>query len=127
MPNLRSESLTVPPANKPAHQPSIEWSGDKCYFTARDGTIYRVHDGWYKNKRHVNVKPGTGFPPSRWFVPADKTAWIRVFHFTNHDEREVTLRALEQQFTHTGFVAGKQRPDVHPSDWKKHLRPEQLR
>jgi hypothetical protein len=106
---------------------SIEWSGAKLYFTTADGHVYRVHDGWYKNKRHVNVKPGTGFPPSRWFVPANKTEWIRVFHFTNHDEREISVAALEQQFTRTHFLANKHRAASHPSDWKKHLKAEQLR
>ena len=106
---------------------SIEWSGNKCYFTTAEGRVYRVHDGWYKNKRHVNVKPGTGFPPSRWFVPADKTDWIRVFHFQNHDERDVSAAALEQQLTRTHFLAGKQRPDVGASDWKTALRADQLR
>src|SRR5207249_4049353 len=84
----------------PERDPMIE-----VYFTAADGTKYRLYDTTFSGGKHHQRPIGDPTATARIFVPKDRTEMRRSYTFKPRDSRILEEQTLERQLRESGYVA----------------------
>ena len=84
--------------------PKVE-HGEKVYFTASDGSCWRVYDTWMAGGKHAVATPPRVRAQSRAFVSADGVR--KLCRFNRGEARSLTPALLEQQLRRAEYLATK--------------------
>jgi hypothetical protein len=80
---------------RPARDSALLWIGPHPYFTATDGTQWRLQDLLLAGRWVKRVTPGHRRAQQRVFIGPTAR---RVYTFRELDDHDVTFESLERQF-----------------------------